>query len=124
MSKLVDMHHRPIGKKENDPPQKNSPEREILRVLRIVETARRTSIEDLCATLHACLEAGWGVTLDDTLPEFNAEISMINNISRDVENKLIYKPQRWIRLGKGFAEAMSVMQEEKLKQEKAQSIVK
>ncbi len=115
MAKLLNADGKPFNV-ERDPPKLNSPDREVLRVLRIVETAYRTDTAELCATLLACFNAAWGLTHDPSLPEWKAEITIVSNLSRDADNKLVNRPERWIRLGDGYLEALSLLKQERDKE--------
>ncbi len=108
---IVDVNNKPIANLRNDPPKKGSPDREILRLLRIIETARRTDLADLCASLDEASKSGWSLTVDKNLPEFKAEVTLITHLDRDADNKLRHKPERWIRLGCGYLHAMKLLKE-------------
>jgi hypothetical protein len=111
MPKLLDANGRPY-KVERDPPALNSPDREVLRVLRIVETAYRTGLPELCATLDETRQAGWSLTIDSAVPESRAEITIMSHLTRDADNKLCHKPERWVRLGSGYTEALTLIKAE------------
>ena len=109
---IVDVNNKPIGNLRKDPPKKNTPDREFLRVLRMVETARRTDLADLCGQLQEAAKAGWSMTISKELPEYKAVITQIMHIGRDANNCLEYKPERWLRLGSGYEEALNLLIEE------------
>ena len=106
---LIDTNNRPIGTTKNDPPPLNSPDREFLRVLRLLETALRSGVAETCDQLQACHEGGWGITLDPAIPESQAEAVSIMRMRRDANNHLVYVPERWLGLGAGFAEALDLV---------------
>ncbi len=98
-------------KQENNPPAPNSPDKEILRVLRMIEVTRRAGLAELCAQLEETAKTGWSMTIDKNLPEDKAEATMIHHVGRTVENKITHRGERWIRLGASFTEALTLLKD-------------
>ena len=111
---LIDTNNRPIGKTVNDPPSVDSVDREVLRVIRVIEQSKRIGLPDLCAQLEEANKAGWRIMIDDGVPENNAQVTMLRHTRRSVDNKLQHKGERgWVSLGVGYADALQMVVEER-----------
>ncbi len=107
---LVDQNNKPIGTQKNDPPKKEDVDHEVLRILRIVEQARRIDPAELCATLEQLNKNGWRLMIDPEIPESQAQVTMLRHSRRSADNKLQHRGGRgWIGLGTGFADAMELL---------------
>ena len=109
MTVIVDPDGKPVANIQRDPPKPKSPNFEILRILRLVETAKRTGIAETCSQLHECFKAGWSLSLDQDLDLEKVQATIIMHLDRDANNKLRQKPERWLRMGTGYTEVMEVL---------------
>jgi hypothetical protein len=107
---IIDHNGRPVGVQRN-PPMPESPDAEMLRILRLVETAYRTGTAELCAQLDECFKAGWSLTDSVELDLDKVEITIIMRMCRDADGKLRKRPERWIRMGANYRHALAIMKE-------------
>jgi hypothetical protein len=105
---IIDHNGRPVSVQRN-PPMPKSPDAEMLRILRLVETAYRTGTAELCAQLDECFKAGWSLTDTADLEADKVEITIIMHMWRDADGKLRQRPERWIRMGKNYHQALAIM---------------
>lgn len=116
---LLDAQGKVIEKTGSVAPlPKNSPEKEITKVLAMVEVAGRGDLAQCCATLDGIAQLGWNLAIDERVPEMQAEVVVIMRMRRDANNpsKITQRPERWVGLGAGFHQALQIVIEERKKQ--------
>ncbi len=88
-----------------------SPTQQILSVLSAVESARRISLDKLCATLFALVENGWQIGHDSDIPSTKAQVTTISQYQRDASGNLKCSQSGVVSLGDDFLPALEKLKE-------------
>lgn len=108
---LLDANGKPLNAAEMTPPVKHDPAKEISKIIRMIETAKRTDVAELCAVLEAVRQAGWGLTIDPSLQTMRVEVTLITHLRRDVNGDLKKAAERWVRMGNEYEGALTFLKE-------------